>query len=925
MTVTVLLVSHDGARWLPAVMDGLEAQTRLPDQLVAVDTGSTDTSVELLRQRLGADAVVDAPARSSFGKAVKVGLNHVASTDWVWLLHDDSAPAPDALESLLAAADGNPSVSALGPKLREWPSLRRLLEIGVTISGTGRRETGLERGEYDQGQHDRTREVLAVNTAGMLVRRDVFEELGGFDDRLPLFGNDIDFGWRAARAGHRTLVVPAAVVFHVEAAHRGVRRTPVTSSNFRRAERRGALYTMLANCSLGALPFQVVRLFLGSLLRVLGLLLVRAPKEAYDEFAALVATYLRPDRVIAGRVRRRKTAVVSSKDIRHLLAPFWVPYRHGLDFVTEIATAVAHQAGDVSARRSGRVEAIETGPVPSEMQNLPADTGLMARLLTSPAVAVFAALTVLALVCARGAVGSGMLSGGALLPAPDSAAGWWDVYFASRHEPGVGSAAPYLLPLAMAATLLFGKAWLLVDLVFLLAVPLAALGAYRFLILVTGARLPALWGAVAYGLLPVLSGAVNQGRLGTVAALLILPWLATSALFLGSSHAAERRWRAGWRTGLWLALLSAFVPVAWLISLAVALAAVITRVAAKGPVATTVAVVPVLLLPWSILSFGGSGNATWFFEAGLPASSLLSPLGSWDLLLGRPAEVGSAPGWISGGVVLAAVAALLRRDTRSRVLHAWVVLVAALGTVALLAGLSQPPWLGFPLLLAQASAICAVAMAGRQISEQLSGSSFGWRQPVGALVVAVAVLSPVTGLLWWATTGILGPLEREAVDAVPTYMTDAAEADPKNGVLIVRGNRDTGLEYVVLRGDGPRIGDDSVAPSQGSQQPLTDLVGNLATTGQAKDIESLSKHGVEFIYAPPPADPVLAGNLDGVSGVTAASAAQPKARAWQLEADPSREALPDSSGSARQGLLALQLVALLVVAVLAAPSRRVRR
>ena len=84
----------------------------------------------------------------------------------------------------------------LGPKLREWPSLRRLLEMGVTISGTGSRETGLERGEYDQGQHDRLRDVLAVNTAGMLVRRSVREEIG-FDPALPLFGNDIDFGWRS--------------------------------------------------------------------------------------------------------------------------------------------------------------------------------------------------------------------------------------------------------------------------------------------------------------------------------------------------------------------------------------------------------------------------------------------------------------------------------------------------------------------------------------------------------------------------------------------------------------------------------------------------------------------------------------------------------------------------------------------------------
>src|SRR4029077_12781568 len=126
---------------------------------------------------------------------------------WIWLLHDDSNPAPGALEALLEAAAADPTADVLGPQLRESPSLKRLLEMGVTISGTGRRETGLETGEYDQGQHDEVRQVLAVNTAGMLVRRRVYDDLGGLDDNLPMFGNDLDFGWRAAANGVKTVGV----------------------------------------------------------------------------------------------------------------------------------------------------------------------------------------------------------------------------------------------------------------------------------------------------------------------------------------------------------------------------------------------------------------------------------------------------------------------------------------------------------------------------------------------------------------------------------------------------------------------------------------------------------------------------------------------------------------------------------------------
>ena len=234
-SVAALLVSHDGGRWLPAVIDGIRAQRTSLSGVVAVDTGSKDGSADLVESVFG--DVVRAPGSTSFPTAVGLGLARLRergeAPEWIWILHDDANPDPGALAALLAAAAAHPDAEILGPKLREWPSLRRLLELGITISGTGRRETGLERGEYDQGQHDEVRPVLAVNTAGMLVRRTVLESLGGFDPQLPIFGNDIDFGWRAASAGHTTLIVPDAVVFHVEAAHRGARRTSPTERTTR--------------------------------------------------------------------------------------------------------------------------------------------------------------------------------------------------------------------------------------------------------------------------------------------------------------------------------------------------------------------------------------------------------------------------------------------------------------------------------------------------------------------------------------------------------------------------------------------------------------------------------------------------------------------------------------------------------------------
>ena len=945
--MTALLVSHDGARWLPTVLDAVAGQTRRPDGVLAVDTGSTDGSVDLLHRRLGNDGLTTAPAHTTFGAAVTRGLSALPPAEpgedaWIWLLHDDAAPAADALEQLLAAAAEQPSVDILGPKLREWPSLRRLLEVGITISGTGRRETGLERGEYDQGQHDQRRDVLAVNTAGMLVRRSVLEKLG-FDDRLPVFGNDIDFGWRAARAGHRTLAVPEAVVFHVEAAHRGVRRTELTGRHFHRGERRAALYTLLVNTSGRWLPVLWLRLLLGSLLRTLGFLLVRSPGEARDELSALVRVYGRPGRIIGARRRRRRTAAVGHGEVKHLLAPAWLPYRHGLDFVSDLVLALTNQATDLSAARRARVAgaASETGPVPDEAQNLPEDTGLAARLLRSPLAGLVAVTVVASAIAARDLVGAGWLSGGALLPAPESAFDWWRTYLAAGHNLGTGSAAPagpYLLPLAVAGTLAFGKAWVVVDLLFLLAVPLALLGAYRTMRRLTPSPAAALWAALGYGLLPVLTGAVQEGRLGTVVGTIVLPWLVHSALFLAPGHSADRRWRAAWRTSLWLALLTAFVPVALLVAAPVAALAFGAARRGEGaesttwlPVLTPLLVSLVLLLPWTFSTWQHQGPQSWLFEAGLPAPGLTAPLTWSEVLFARPG--GTAPWWLSAGLVLAAVAALVRPDTRRAVLRCWWVLVVALLVIAPLAAFDhhlassvvpQPLWLGFPVVVVHAAAICAAALAGTGIRGRLSGADFGWQQPVGAVVVIVALLAPVLGLVWWGIAGSDGPLQRRAATSVPTYMTDAALGDPASGVLEIRGGAGEGFSYVLLRGPGLRTGDDTVMPRADEQQPLTDLVERLVSAPEPEDVRTLGDFGAGFVYAPPRADIALSGNLDSLSGVTTASAVRPGSRAWQVDVDlTSVPALPTSAS--RPWLLAVQGVALLVVAVLAAPTRKVSR
>ena len=181
------------------------------------------------------------------------------------------------------------------------PTAGLLLEVGVTIARSGRRETMLERRERDQGQHDGVRRVLAVGTAGMLVRRDVWDELGGFDPRLPLLRDDVDLGWRANLAGHRVVCVTDAVVGHAEAASpappAGARRpAPAAPAGPpARAVRPARQPPAAAPAGRAGLRSRWARCCAS-----LGYLVGKLPRHAADELAALLAVVGRPDRLVRG-------------------------------------------------------------------------------------------------------------------------------------------------------------------------------------------------------------------------------------------------------------------------------------------------------------------------------------------------------------------------------------------------------------------------------------------------------------------------------------------------------------------------------------------------------------------------------------------------------------------------------------------------
>ncbi|MFF2547713.1 glycosyltransferase [Kitasatospora sp. NPDC058063] len=970
--VTAVIVSHDGARWLPQAMAGLLGQDRQVQRILAVDTGSTDNSPQLLADTL-ADWLPDSGPlvlgrRAGFGTAVaeavsssaplrpedlpyrldpsgydpvtggwddfgdplaqeddlgRGGPRETRPVEWLWLLHDDCEPQTDALRRLLQVADSTPSAAVVGPKLRSWYDRRQLLEVGVTIAHSGRRWTGLDRREQDQGQHDQVRPVLAVSSAGMLVRRDVFEELGGFDRALPLMRDDTDFCWRVNAAGHRVVVAPDAVLRHAEASSRERRAIDCGPTHPHRVDKAGAVYTLLANCKGVLFPYVLLRLVLGTLLRAVTNLLGKDPRQAFDELAGLGHELVRFPRLLAARKRRARSRAADALDDRTL---FPAPGATTRLAVEGVVGSLGIGGGD----DSGRHGSAEAGGDEDAEDLVVEQFALLKKLARRPAPVLFAAVLVFALIACRGLFGSGELFGGALLPAADGAGGLWSMYADAWHPVGTGSTAaapPYLGVLAVLSWLLFDHADLALTLIVVLAVPLSAVSAYLVSRPLLDSKVVRAWASATYALLPAATGALAQGRIGTAVLAVLLPPLARAAAIaagLGirdesAAKGARPGWRPVWMAVLLLTLATAFVPLTWALAVPLCLAMLVVAVLRGGPfgsggaalrllglrVLVILAVPVVVLAPWSLAVL--SHPQRLLLEAGLPGlhGSGASAAG---LLLVNPGGAGVPPIWLSAGVVLAALAALLRADRRRAVLVAWgaagaglVFSVAVAGTSVTPAsgGPAVPAWAGPATLIAGIALLAAAAIGADGANARVAGIAFGWRQPVAALVVATAVLAPLGTGLWWALTGAGGPLHRGQADQVPAFIAEEAGTTDRARTLVVTGEKSGGaVRYTVLRGAGLTLGqaESTVDPATGTQDGLNKMVGSLLAGSGADQASALAGYGIAYVLVQQPVIDVFKDVLDTTPGLVKANQ-DGAAALWQVNGTPAVRAVITAPGA----------------------------
>ncbi len=920
--VVAVVVAHDGARWLPRTLASVAAQSREVDAVVGVDTGSRDGSADLLREHLGAGHVVEVGRRTGFGAAVRAGLEHLGphdttpdagqtpGTDWVWLLHDDSAAEPRALEHLLDAAAASAQVGVVGPKLVSWADPTRLLEAGLTVSRGGRRVTGVAVDERDQGQHDHRTDVLAVGTAGMLVDRALWDHLGGLDPALPLLRDDIDLCWRAHLAGRRVVLAPRAVVADAQAATSGLREVDAVRAPLRRVDRRAALQVALARCSVPALPVLWAWLLVGGVARSLGLLLAKAPRRAADELLVTLAVTATPWTWLGSRWRARGTRRVRRRDVSGLLGPRLAWLRHGAERLGGLAARDAAADHDDAADSTPLVGP-ETGPVADEADPVRlAPVRWPRRVLRHPMTTVLLAVAALtALVARRVGGGSGALTGGQLLAPTGRPGDLWHAAVDPWAGPGLGGTSAASPAAAVRAGVVAALAPVTgdpagaraVDLLLLGAPVLAAVSAYVATGLVARSRWARGWAALVWGVWPVVTGAVGGGRLGPVAAAVLLPVVAAAT----ARSLARRRtgaWRAVCVAALAGALIVVAVPALLLVLTLVAVGGLLLARGARLRALALLVLTPALLGPWlSTLAadprrlLAGPGT----LSSGRPQGALGDLAAALPLPAGWPAWVALA---ILAPVLVVGLAGLLRPGARGRAL-AGLWLVGLLGLAAAIAAphvvvttaLQGPlhPDAGTGLTLLLLAAVTAAVAGADGLRRRLAVHGFGWRQLVVAPLVLAAVLAPLAAAVTWVLPGVTpAVLLHRSTQTLPAVAVDAARGPAALRTLVVAGTTG-GAVTAELDGaePGPWARDLAVAADD---RPVTAAV--AAMVGETPAADQVRALAVGFVVVRPSAPPRVTAALDTLAGLTRLGSTRGSSL-WRVDEPLARVSIGTAGGS----------------------------
>ncbi len=229
MDISIIIVSWNVRDLLRNCLRSIQQQAAIlgrQTEIIVVDNASNDGTVEMLQSEFPGARVIANSENVGFTRGNNQALA-AARGRYLFLLNPDTELLPNALASLLTFADANPRVGIIGPQLRSgdgslqssrrrFPTLATAFLESTKLQQWFPRNRTLTRYYMLDTRDDETQDVDWVNGSAMFVRREVYDQIGGFDEGFFMYSEELDWCYRAKRADWHIVYLPTAQVTHYE-------------------------------------------------------------------------------------------------------------------------------------------------------------------------------------------------------------------------------------------------------------------------------------------------------------------------------------------------------------------------------------------------------------------------------------------------------------------------------------------------------------------------------------------------------------------------------------------------------------------------------------------------------------------------------------------------------------------------------------
>jgi GT2 family glycosyltransferase len=209
--ISVVIPSWNGRELLRTCIDALNLQTCRDFEVIVVDNGSTDSTLNWLKENHPHVRCVALPKNEGFSGAVNRGIDQ-AKGEYIALLNNDTRVAETWLEKLSSAVVEFPEYSIFASKIlmMDHPNRIDTAGDGFTVAGFGYKRGWLN----ESSEMSTPQRIFGASGCAALYDRKVFDRIGQFDEAFFAFAEDLDISFRALNAGFRCIFIPDAIVYH---------------------------------------------------------------------------------------------------------------------------------------------------------------------------------------------------------------------------------------------------------------------------------------------------------------------------------------------------------------------------------------------------------------------------------------------------------------------------------------------------------------------------------------------------------------------------------------------------------------------------------------------------------------------------------------------------------------------------------------